>query len=255
MKNICSLINALEPSSRVAVITFVGSFCPVTRAHLICVEEARKIIIGEPSEYFWPLGQEQMRKIQKYALVVAVISVNGDRYVNSKLKKVGEVAISSENRRMLINLAIEDVDWICSHDRAWGAVNELKRCYPQIDFTHFELDGADVALKNEVWNDASQQHIRIAMGRAPETDELDSTEEILKLIQNGHIDISNGHFLVGPILPNISSSRVRRALRIKDLDSLRSMLHPRVLEWILEAGPYRDAEQMFVQPSARHSDS
>ena len=232
--NFTRQIDALEPSSNVAVITFVGSLCPVTRAHVLCVEEARKVVLDEQSEFS---GTSSRPKF-----VVAVISVNGDYYVQSKLRKRGEPAISAEKRRFLVDLATQEFDWICSHQNAWRAVQELRKIYPHLCFCQYELDGADVAFKNKVWTSCTQDHKRIVMGRACESGEFDPTQKIIEFMQQGTIPSAN--FMLGPILPDISSTRVRDALRTQDIVALREMLCPRVLEWLLANSPYSSNEMM-----------
>ncbi len=77
------------------------------------------------------------------------------------------------------------------------------------------------------------------MGRACADGDTNPTQEIIANAQRSGIDITAGHFIVGPELPDISSSRVRAALRAGDVAALRGMLHPRVLEWNLSSGPYK----------------
>ncbi len=76
------------------------------------------------------------------------------------------------------------------------------------------------------------------MGRACSDGETNPTQEIIAMAQQDGIDIAAGRFIIGPELPDISSSRARIALRAGDLAALRGMLHPRVLEWNLTAGTY-----------------
>ena len=81
------------------------------------------------------------------------------------------------------------------------------------------------------------------MGRACADGEASSTQEIISMAQRDGIDMAAGRFIVGPELPDISSSRVRECLRAGDIPALRSMLHPRVLDWNLSAGPYKPSAQ------------
>jgi hypothetical protein len=171
-------------------------------------------------------------------LTIAYISVNPDYYVESKMQKIGEVAISEKNRRMLVDLAVEDIAWISSLRNAWAALAELKASFSNLKFIHYEVDGADVALKNHTWRRCSEHSRRVAMGRACADGEANPTQQIIALAQQDGIDIAAGHFIIGPELPDISSSRARAALRAGDLAALRGMLHPRVLDWNLTAGPY-----------------
>lgn len=74
------------------------------------------------------------------------------------------------------------------------------------------------------------------MGRACKPGELDHTKSIVEMIKSGVI--VQGNFILGPTLPDISSTRVRAALRDNDVGTLRDMLHPDVLEWLLANNPY-----------------
>ena len=140
---------------------------------------------------------------------------------------------------MLVELAVDDISWIAFHDNAWRAFEELRRSFRHLHFIHYELDGADVALKNRTWLRCSEHSRRVAMGRACAVGETNPTHEIIALAQQDGVDIAAGRFIIGPELPDISSSRVRAALRAGDLAALRGMLHPRVLNWNLTAGPYK----------------
>ena len=159
------------------------------------------------------------------------------------MKRMGEVAISAQSRRMLVDLAVEDIAWISSHRNAWASLAELQSSFPKLRFIHYEVDGADVALKNRTWRRCSEQSRRVAMGRACADGESNPTQEIIAMAQQDGIDIAAGRFIIGPELPDISSSRVRAALRAGDLAALRGMLHPRVLDWNLTAGPYTPSSQ------------
>jgi hypothetical protein len=233
VQKVLSKIHALEPLSHVAVITYVGSLCPVTRAHISCVEEARKIVMDEPTSFACPVSRPA---IEKPDLAVAVISVNSDFYVRAKLRKNGEVALTSDQRLLLIDFATKDLDWVGCHHNAWRAFAELKDRFPNIRFSHFEVDGADVALNKEVWTHCADHHKWIVLGRSCGPGEFDQTKLIVEMINAG--EIVPGNFIMGPILPDISSTKVRAALNVKDIDALREMLHPDVLEWLLAHNPY-----------------
>ena len=160
------------------------------------------------------------------------------------MKRVDEVAVSAEDRRMLVDFAVEDFAWICSSDNAWTEFDRLERRFPDLEFIHYEVDGADVAIKNRTWLHCSEGSRRVAMGRACADGEANPTQEIIALAQDDGVDLAAGLFIVGPELPDISSSRARAALRAGDAAALRGMLHPRVLAWLLSVGPYRPHEPL-----------
>ena len=45
------------------------------------------------------------------------------------------------------------------------------------------------------------------------------------------VDLDDGYFVVGPELPEVSSSAARKALIAGDESAIESYLHPAVIEW------------------------
>lgn len=228
-KKIVSILSLLPDSSSVAVVTLVGSLCPVTIAHVQCIIEANKVVTminGDTP----PLGEQ-------YDAVVGFISVNSDSYVNRKLAANGEQAISATDRRSLVDLATTDYDWIASHENAWRAVEDVKSLYPELRFHHFEVDGADAALKSRIWRDQrlwrKPDYYRIVIGRPG------VTQKMLDIV--GAENFPDGKVLIGQELTDVSATDVREALRVRgkeEISFLTEYLHPEVLDWLLRHGPY-----------------
>merc|ERR1711935_981797 len=101
-------LQGLSDSSLVAVITFQGSFCPVTQGHVACVVETRELLLGRKyREAHWaPAG------LETFAEVVGFMGCNSDRHVSRKL--VPQPAIALEDREALIDLVNADNDWLCA---------------------------------------------------------------------------------------------------------------------------------------------
>ena len=62
------------------------------------------------------------------------------------------------------------------------------------------------------------------------------TERVLAGARDAGLDLDDGNFVMGPELPNISSTAARAALAQKDMPALKRLLHPRVAAWCLENG-------------------
>lgn len=239
-KTIWEQVAELLPGSCLFVLTFVGSFCPVTKAHLSALIEARAMLVGEG-----PVGdglvpvQSLPPGFPRPDLTVGFVSVNSDAYVGRKLKQSNGF-ISAVERRHLIDLAVEDQSWIETTDDAWSAADLLRECFPNLNIIRFELDGADVAIKTQSWTRAKHTDRYICIGRPPSSDGAnDGTRALLRCLDHSKVDA--GHFLVAPELPPVSSSKVRAAQEAGDVNRLRELLHPRVLEWLMENGRVQQA--------------
>ncbi len=66
---------ALEPGTTVAVVSMVGSLCPVTLAHVQALEEARAVLLGSRDGFPRPAG------LEPFSSVVGLAVLNGDRCV------------------------------------------------------------------------------------------------------------------------------------------------------------------------------
>jgi hypothetical protein len=243
-----SLLDALPPHSNIAVITFVGSLCPPTVAHVEAVLEAKRLVlkesVGKKGEHVVPDA------------VVACISVNPDNYVARKVARsnneqaqardkqsLGSASphgffTARERQRMLRLSTAEHAKWIEVCPNAWARAEQIRFMFQtQHAITRYEIDGADVALKTRSWTRARKQDRYIAIGRpesSPGAD--DGTAALLAELEREKVDLSAGLFLVSRELPPVSSSRVRRALATDDHETLRELMHPAVLDWLVEKG-------------------
>ena len=100
-------------------------------------------------------------------------------------------------------------------------------------FVKFAMNGADDVLKYQKWKGCSVEKRSIALGRPGDT------EKLHKAVTRARIDVEQGYFIIGPELPDTSSSAVRKALRDGDTEALGGQLHPAVAEWCLSCGPYQ----------------
>mmetsp|Transcript_52065 Transcript_52065/g.161558 ORF Transcript_52065/g.161558 Transcript_52065/m.161558 type:complete len:269 (+) Transcript_52065:42-848(+) len=218
-------LGRLRAGSRVAVVTMTGSCCPVTLAHVQCFEEARRILLGEVP---------RPSKMERFAEAVGLLSLNPDHHVAKKMSQKGLDSIRYHDRARLVELAIGELPWMAFNPgRESGGVGDLSRRWPHLRFVRFSLNGADDVLKYRKWEGSGPNRRGIVMGRPGESAKL------AKMISRSGIDLDMGWFVVGPELPDISSTAVRRACLAGDRDALGAMLHPRVAEWCLTESPYR----------------
>ena len=90
------------PGSEVAVVSFCGSFCPITLAHAQCMVEARNVLVGSsPSGY-------HSTPFTAYAECITLVQANADDWLAPKLKATDEQMIARGDREYLIRLATSD---------------------------------------------------------------------------------------------------------------------------------------------------
>ena len=121
----------------IGVVTMMGSFCPVTLGHIQCFVEARKLLLAGTS----PAGQHH--------IVVGYLRLNGDSHLQHKFSGSGDVPLAYSDRKMLINLATQDMPWLETSDySSRHDVEALRRRYGHwAVFHHFEMNGADDVCK------------------------------------------------------------------------------------------------------------
>jgi len=223
-----AVLKGLPDGTQVAVVTLLGSLCPITSSHVEGFHEARRILLAEE-------GVKRPDQLEVFGAVLGYISLNGDRYVGSKMQSNGQPLLDYSKRRELVRLATSDDDWIEDEQHEGFTVGRvLPERYPTLSFTHFCMNGADDVVKYGKWAYASKANRFITMGRAG------YTEQVLEGMSRSGVDPS--HFLLGPELPDCSSTAVRHALACRDaasLELLSSLLHPKVKEWLLDNGPYK----------------
>ena len=214
-------LECVKPGSQVAVITMTGSCCPITKAHCMAFEVARNLLKDKTDE-------------TQYAEVVCALSLNSDPHVSRKLQEKGEEIIDWTSRAMLVRRATEDIPWLSvSHLKESWVVWDLQQSWEFINFVQYHLNGADDVLKYEKWTWAMDEASRfITLGRPG------YTEQLRKLAPE------TSFFLIGPELPDISSSQVREALYEEDFETLEKLLHHEVASWCLSHSPYNRRKRL-----------
>jgi len=212
-----TVLGAVPEGGTVALVTLLGSLCPVTRGHVQCFEEARRLLLGGGS----PAGS--------FDCVVGLFALNLDSYVQQKLGP--DEAIRYDDRRRLIELATAAHPWLGFSPRATSPkleAGKLAERWPKLRVSLFVINGADDVLRFRKWEQASPQQRMITMLRPGSTEPLVAALAAAGVPASGTAD-----FVVGPELPEVSSTQAREALARRDRDSLLKVLHPAVADWLL----------------------
>lgn len=220
---VAALLSEVPDKSNVAVVTMVGSCCPVTLAHVQAFIEARRLLLGE---------SERPEKLEEFTEVLGFLGLNGDGHVRKKLAAKGEPFITKQDRAHLIDIATTDYPWLNYVEKGFDVARFVKFLCPGAKVIYFHLNGADDVVKFRKWNMCSKTNRHITMGRPG------STQKVLEGMSKMGLDANNAICIVGPELPDISSTAVRKAMHDYNIDELKDMLHPGVIEWCLSCGPY-----------------
>ena len=174
-------------------------------------------------------------RLEPFGAVLGLISLNGSSYVDRKLTQKGEASLSAEKRLALVKMAAEELPWLSWEScREGETVGLLRQTHPHLHFVHFFMNGADDVVRYRKYR-VGPQHRMIVLGRPG------FTEKALAGAQRAGIDLDAGNFVMGPELPDISSSAAREALARGDRACAAALLHPAVLAWCEEHGPWRAA--------------
>jgi hypothetical protein len=134
------------------------------------------------------------------------------------------------DRRALVQMAIdkESRSWIRFSPLGWQhELLRLQKQFPQLRFTHFDLGGADDAVRYQKWVQAGPDCRMIVMQRPG------STGELRRGVQDaGMTEFGTEHFIIGPEMPAISSTAARAASRRHDHLTLLQLCDPPVADWL-----------------------
>mmetsp|Transcript_142631 Transcript_142631/g.248714 ORF Transcript_142631/g.248714 Transcript_142631/m.248714 type:complete len:424 (+) Transcript_142631:75-1346(+) len=217
-----ALLERLPDGATVAVVSMLGSLCPITRGHVQCYIEARRILLDQG-----PLGVERPKRLEHFDECLGLISLNGDFHVGYKLKQKGQKALDIHARANCVRLAIADIPWLELESDGFG-ISELERRWPKLKFEDFDMNGADDVVKYSKWQYTSARRRMITIGRPG------YTELVLKGMKKDGIDPDDGNCFLSRELPDISSTAAREASARGDSLTLLSLLHPQVADWLLK---------------------
>lgn len=214
------LLASLADGSRVAVVTLLGTLCPITLAHVACFQSARELLLGGES----PAG--------RYHGCVGLFGLNPDSSLQYKLPK-GH-ALSFDRRRHLLELATAELPWLgfsprcCKPGSGKMEAGKLQARWPTLRIEHFTMNGADDVIKYEKWSTRAPEERMITMLRPGCEDQLAAALRQAGIPPGGTAD-----FLLGPTMANVSSTQARDAAQRGDREALLQMLHPDVTDWML----------------------
>eukprot|EP00929_Paragymnodinium_shiwhaense_P003579 TRINITY_DN10416_c0_g1_i1.p1 TRINITY_DN10416_c0_g1~~TRINITY_DN10416_c0_g1_i1.p1 ORF type:complete len:289 (-),score=55.96 TRINITY_DN10416_c0_g1_i1:243-1109(-) len=214
-------LSSLADGSTVAVIGMRGSLCPITLGHVRCYIEARKVLLADPSA-----AAERPARLPVYSGCIGLVTLNSDKHIGHKLWHKGQQPIVLKDRRHLINLAAAELDWL-SFDY-WGGAKALAWFYPKLTFVDFDMNGADDVVKYEKWDWCNESYRMVVLGRPGHT------EAVLRGMQKARLNKDDGYLIMGPELPDISSTAAREAAQRGDRETLLTMLHRDVADWLLQ---------------------
>ena len=246
----------LPPGSNVAVLTLLGSLCPITRGHVSAFTQARAMLLDEQT------GTKRPANLEKFEAVIGLISPNKYVYVQRKLEQKGQPVLMSNDRDHLCELAITDYPWLnlVAHeglepgmrvtDHPPANIAELRIRWPSLCFQHFVLSGADDVLRFSKYTwyaECDAEGKRYESGRMICLGRPGFTETVIKQATECGIDLDNGNFIMGPELPDISSTDARIALNQGDTKKVLSILEPKVSAWCIKYGPWQPVGRTGVR--------
>jgi len=224
------LLSSLPEGANVAMVSMLGSLCPITLGHVQCFEEARKIILADPSS-----GVPRPKRLQHFDECLGLIQLNGDGYVLRKVREKGQKGLDIGQRGDMARLATADHLWLNYEDReARVLLNSVlsRKRFEHLNFVEFEMNGADDVVKYAKWTYLTSRGCSsrmIVMGRPG------FTSQVLQGMAEVGLDRDDGKFIVGPELPDVSSTAAREASQKNDLPTLLSILHPSVADFLLKS--------------------
>lgn len=239
-QNLCQAklhLAGLPSGAHVAILSFQGSFCPVTRGHVLCLVEAREMLLGLRHR-----GQSWVpRDLEKFSKVIGFMGCNSDRHVGKKLAPLSALPVA--DREHLIELATQDLDWLTVSRSAYEVVDELRQLFPELFIKHFVLDGEDAALWTKPWRRATDESRSIIIRRAADDEGKsgDSCGMRNAMAKDGLEFSSSRTCILWPELSAASSTAARAALASGDSAAQIDLLQPRVRDWLLRGRHYAAA--------------
>ena len=176
---------------------------------------------------------------------VGLISLNGDGHVAAKLGVEAKDCrlVCKQQRIALVAMAIADKAWlqVCRGSHI-SQLAEIRRQWPSLVFCHFEMNGADDVVRYRKWRDKTRSGERlITMGRKG------SMQLLEKGMRESGVE-EDEFFILGPVLPEVSSTDARAASMRGDRSALLELLHPDVADWLL-IDAHTNGAQAPVLPS------
>ena len=188
-----------------------------------CFEDARKILL----DLVGGGGAKRPKRLEGFDYCLGLMEMNSDQRVGKKMAEKGDVLIPQTERSRLVQRATAGHGWL---GLGWPlAIDELRKMFPKLKLTQFELNGADDVVKyDKFWSQESSR--MVVMGRPGSTE---AVREGMAAARPKPIDTDDANFVLGPELPDISSSAARAATVAGDREALKGLAHPAVAEWLI----------------------
>ena len=154
---------------------------------------------------------------------IGLIKLNYDYHVRKKMADKGHQAIDYEERAHLVRLATVAIPWLAFDETHGNGYRVLRQAWPNLNFTWFAMNGADDVLnrKKYEWDFSPPHGTRmIIMGRPG------FTEQVKQKLKDRGVSDHEGYCILGPELPDISSTAVRTGAL--------QYLHPDVAQHLLD---------------------
>eukprot|EP00928_Gymnodinium_smaydae_P000128 TRINITY_DN10047_c0_g3_i1.p1 TRINITY_DN10047_c0_g3~~TRINITY_DN10047_c0_g3_i1.p1 ORF type:complete len:308 (+),score=32.74 TRINITY_DN10047_c0_g3_i1:40-963(+) len=229
-----AVLGALPDHACVAVVKMLGSLCPVTLGHVQCYIEARRIILDEAEKQ-----APRPARLERFDECLGLVRLNSDRHVSVKVAEKKQKPISIADRGHLIDLATSELPWLC-YDATRHGLQMLRERWCKLKFIEIDMNGADDVVKYSKWRYTNPSKRMIVMGRPG------STAAVVAGMKTSRIDPDAGTCFLGPELADISSTAAREASTRGDRETLLTMVHPLVADWLLR----RDGYEMATVASA-----
>jgi len=232
------LLSGLPPNSTVALVGLTGCLCPFHLSHALALIEARAILMHE--ETMCPLLPdcfEMSVSTPPFDAVLGGVYFCSDQHVGKKMFVKGNAPLGLRDRVHLARLAMRDYPWVTVHETGCeGDTYELwKKLYPQLTFVRYHITGTDDCLKYKKWQGTQASRTFVVL-RSADIDSP-SNAQLFKTLHEEKVKLGE-EVVLGPGLPNISSSEVRNALCKGNIALAKKLLHPDVLEWLRKFGPW-----------------
>ena len=201
----------------------MGSLNPITKGHITMFDEARKLLLNEGLGDF-----HRPEYLEFFASCIGLIKLNADEHVDQKMRLLGQQNLGYETRAHLVRLATVGKSWLAL-DETRDGFKVLELSWPRLNFTYICMNGAD-----DVWNNRKYNYNfanawatkMLIMGRPG------YTQPVYEALKKRRVDFEGGVCILGPELPNISSSAARSGA-IEQLDptvaAYLESTHPQLL--------------------------
>lgn len=232
-----SILDSGKERPRVALINYTGTFHPVTNGHTMVIEDAYNVLANRVFDRVWTVP----RRIPRYDIVFVIVAFNSEESLRRKMVQAQEPVTATLHssvaaRAALFSTATAHLPYVyVSTTYGSEIVSQIADVVPTAEITRYYLNGADDVVRYQKWREARANNRLLIAGRGH------CTEEVLSHATDNRAP----YYIVLHERTQISSSRIRRLLRDRNLSELRRHMHPGVLEHIIGAKDEPQAIRML----------